>query len=60
MSDSPKTMRVMPWSESQGEYVVINESDFDPAVHEKFDEAEEDSAEPKKRGRKPKQVTDTE
>ena len=28
-----ETVRVMPWSESQGEFVVINAVDFDPAVH---------------------------
>lgn len=36
----PKTMRVKPWGEDQGEFVVINEADFDPAVHTAFDAAD--------------------
>lgn len=31
------TIRVMPWGADQGEYVVINEADFDPAVHTRFE-----------------------
>lgn len=29
-----KTVKVKPWSKDQGEYVVINESDFNPTIHE--------------------------
>ena len=29
-----KTVKVKPWSKDQGEYVVINESDFDSSHHE--------------------------
>lgn len=32
-----KTVKVKPWSKDQGEYVVINESDFDPSHHELCD-----------------------
>ena len=27
------TIRVKPWGEDQGEFVVINADDFDPEVH---------------------------
>lgn len=33
MSDNPTTIRVQPWGEGQGDYVLINAADFDPAVH---------------------------
>lgn len=29
-----QTMKVKPWSDDQGDHVVINAEDFDPAVHE--------------------------
>lgn len=32
-----KTIKVKPWGEGQGDFVVINESDFDPDRHELFD-----------------------
>jgi hypothetical protein len=37
---SVPTVRVKPWAESQGEFVIINEADFDPAVHTLFDESQ--------------------
>ncbi len=33
-----ETMKVKPWSEDQGDYVVINKADFDQDIHEAFDE----------------------
>lgn len=62
MSADPQTMRVMPTHPSQGEWVVINAADFDPALHVDFDEhaAAEPaqivapSAAPARRGRPPK------
>lgn len=33
-----KTIKVMPWGEDQGEFVLINEEDFNPDVHELFGE----------------------
>lgn len=47
------TVRVMPTHPSQGEWVEINESDFDPAVHTLFDQdpVPQESEPPKKRGR---------
>lgn len=33
-----ETIKVKPWSEDQGEYVVINADDFDPEQHEKLDD----------------------
>ena len=32
----PETMKVQPWGEDQGDYVLINAGDFDPKVHKKF------------------------
>lgn len=29
----PETMKVQPWGEGQGDFVVINREDFDPAKH---------------------------
>jgi hypothetical protein len=46
-----KTMRIKSTEpEFQGEFVVINEEDFDPLTMEAFEPAEEADA-PKKRGR---------
>jgi len=30
------TIKVVPWSDDQGDYVLINEEDFDPEVHTAF------------------------
>lgn len=35
------TVKVKPWSPDQGDFVLINESDFDPEVHELVDPAPE-------------------
>lgn len=35
-----QTMKVKPWAEGQGDYVVINADDFDAAVHEALDPVE--------------------
>lgn len=32
-----ETVKVKSWSADQGEFVLINAADFDPAVHEAFD-----------------------
>ena len=43
--------------ESQGPYVVINDEDFDPALHVKYDDEPvpaNDSPAPVRRGRPPK------
>jgi hypothetical protein len=47
------TVRVMPTHQSQGEWVEINESDFDPTVHTLYEpDAPQQEPEPaKKRGR---------
>jgi hypothetical protein len=36
MSDSPTTIAVKPWGEGQGDFVLINEADFDPAIHTRW------------------------
>ncbi|MBZ9600745.1 hypothetical protein [Phyllobacterium chamaecytisi] len=33
------TIRVKPWSDDQGDFVIINEADFDPKFHELLDAA---------------------
>ena len=33
MSDTTETVRVQPWAEGQGDFVEINATDFDEAVH---------------------------
>lgn len=35
MSDIVPTVRVKAWGKGQGDFVDINESDFDPKVHER-------------------------
>lgn len=37
MSDNPKTVKIKATDPEQGEFVVINESDFDPTVHERVE-----------------------
>lgn len=39
MSDSIETVKVKPWSDDQGEFVLINKSDFNPEVHELLEDA---------------------
>ncbi len=34
-----KTVKVMPWGKDQGDYVEINEEDFNPEFHRPFDDA---------------------
>ena len=36
-----KTLKVKPWGKDQGDFVVINEEDFDPKVHALLDNAAE-------------------
>ena len=38
-----ETVKVKPWHESQGDHVVINAEDFDPAIHEKLEEKPEET-----------------
>ena len=33
-----KTIQVKPWGKDQGDFVVINEEDFDESVHERIDD----------------------
>lgn len=37
MSEEAGVLRVKPWGKDQGEYVRINECDFDPNFHELLD-----------------------
>lgn len=45
MSHAIPTIKVKPWGDDQGDYVLINECDFDAEVYELFEEA--DGADPK-------------
>ena len=45
-------MKVKPWGKDQGDFVLIDEDDFNPEMHEPFGDEPQD--EPKRRGRKPK------
>lgn len=35
------TIKVKPWGADQGDHVLINECDFDPAVHKRFEVADD-------------------
>lgn len=39
-----KLIKVKPWGEGQGDFVSINEEDFNPDFHELLDEAEKTKA----------------
>ncbi len=39
MSEVCKTVKIQPEHPSQGEFVEINETDFDPAIHTAYGEA---------------------
>ena len=47
------TVKVKPWGEGQGEFVIIEKEDFDAEKHELFEESavSVDTEQPKKRGR---------
>ncbi len=32
-----KTIKVQPWGEDQGDFVLINEEDFDESIHKRFE-----------------------
>ena len=52
-----QTIRVKPWGEGQGDFVLINAEDFDPASHVMVEPATPDEAEavkPAKARRAPK------
>lgn len=36
MSQAMGTMKVMSWASDQGEFVIINQSDFDPMIHKEY------------------------
>jgi hypothetical protein len=40
MSDVIPTIKVKPWGKDQGDFVEINEEDFDAKVHKKLSDAE--------------------
>ena len=45
-----ETIKVKPWGDGQGDFVVINKDDFDPDLHEALDDM---PAEQKPRRRPP-------
>lgn len=38
--DTVKTIKIQPWGKGQGDFVEINESDFDPQKHKKYNAKE--------------------
>ncbi|MEN9761271.1 MAG: hypothetical protein RI906_1097 [Pseudomonadota bacterium] len=63
MPQPVETVRVMPSHPSQGEWVIINAADFDPAVHQLYEPgfqpaavAQPSAEMPKRRGRPPKHL----
>lgn len=44
MPTSCPTVKVKPWAESQGDFVEINEEDFDAEIHTLYNEAEKPAA----------------
>lgn len=46
--DTCSTIKVKPWGKDQGEFVLINAEDFDPAVHTALDAAEKPARRAKK------------
>lgn len=39
-----ETIKVMPWGDDQGEFVLINKEDFDASVHKRYDEGAKKAA----------------
>ena len=39
-----KTIQVMPWGDDQGDFVLINEDDFDSSVHKRYEEGAKKAA----------------
>ena len=46
-----KTIKVKSWGEGQGDYVLINEDDFDDEIHDKFDGEQADGEQAQKKPR---------
>lgn len=49
-----ETVKIMPSSQEQGEFVIINKADFDEKLHTLYEQSTSDetiAVEPKKRGR---------
>jgi hypothetical protein len=40
-------IKVKPWGKDQGDYVLIDESDFDKSIHELYDGKPKQQAKPK-------------
>lgn len=51
--DTCPTIRVKPWGKDQGDFVVINTDDFNPAAHTRFDAPADPAPKPRR-----KKVTD--
>lgn len=50
--DHCETIKVKPWGEGQGEFVEINATDFDPAIHQLYETTAETPAPKPTRARK--------
>lgn len=49
-----KTIKVKPWGEGQGDHVLINESDFDPKVHQAIEDKPAQPSQPEQPKEQPK------
>lgn len=47
------TIKVKPWGEGQGDYVLINKEDFNPDFHQRFEAADTEAPKPRARKTKP-------
>ena len=44
------TMKVKPWGDDQGDYVIIEEENFDKDFHEVYEEKKKPAPKPKVKG----------
>ena len=50
--ENEMVMKVLPWGENQGGYVLIEDEDFNPFIHKEYKEKEKEENIVKKRTRK--------
>lgn len=55
-----ETIKVKPWGEGQGDFVLINADDFDPEKHQLFGETEQVEDKPKRSRKAAEQNTEQE
>lgn len=53
-----KTIKVKPWGEGQGDFVLVNEEDFNPEAHQLFDDAPAEKPKAARKAKQPEQADD--